>query len=348
MAKSLFYPVVAAIILFQMTPAALAATPVGLRINTRHGIENARGAVLDAGLKLTSEVNVTASSEFDGRPFLAPEQLIADARKVGATILSSSFSGWHYSFDSIWYQKLTENGMVHVYAHVPRKAQPPTIPPPAAFVTVNRLGGISSAGIEFGVPTTYMGGKGKSSSPSGVTGQLAGLMACLKYLHPDWNWFDIKAALRSTASNFQTGYNPEKYGYGSIDYHAANSIADAALLPLFAPAAVARQRLGNQIVFHINPFKQSRRVTEVLFKFAKYPGIHLDELTHTDIFLLGGQHVFSNYFSNANVYSYHAVQEETVYFVWFTVDAHGKYSRIESYSIIGPARLHPLYGPRVD
>jgi len=325
-----------------------ASAPVRLRINTRHGFENAIGAVRDAGLKLTTDVSVTASSDQDGRPFLTTEQLISDALSVGATILSSSFSNWHYSFDSIWYQKLTGNGLVHVYAFEPRLAQPYNVPPPAAFVTVNKIGGMSRGGIEFGVPTSYMHGKGMSSTPSGVTAQLAGLMACLKFLHPGWNWFDVKAALRSTASNYSTGYNPEKYGYGSIDYQAANAVSDASTLPLYAPAAVVSRRLDNQIRFFINPFKQSRRVTEVLFKFDTDPGIHLKELSQADIILLGGQHVYSNYFSSSNEFTYHSLRDETVYFVWFTVDGQGRYSRIEPYSIIGPARFHPLYGPRIS
>ena len=177
---------------------------------------------------------------------------------------------------------------------------------------------------------------------------MAGLMACLKYLHPDWNWFDVKAALRSTASNYSGGYNPLKYGYGPIDYQGANSLSDTAALPLFAPAAVVSGRNGNRIDFYINPFKQSRRVTDVLFKFPAYPGIHLKELTLADIVLLGGQHLFSNYFSNSNVYSYQSALDETVFFVWFTMDANGRFSRIEPYSVIGPVMFRQLYGPRVN
>jgi hypothetical protein len=332
----------AAMALLMPLPAT-AAQPVGLRINTTHGLSNAKGAVLDAGLKLTSEVFVSASSQTDGTPFLPPDKLMADAKTVGATILSSSFSGWHAALDSISYLQLTANSMVHVYAYEPTKPQPKKNPPPAVFVTVNKIGGKSGDGIEFGVPATYMNGKGMSSTPSGVTAQLAGLMACLKYLHPSWNWFDVKAALRSTAANYATGYAPDRYGYGTIDYQKANALTDASQLPLFAPAAVTfttKQQTGDQINFFVNSFKQSRRTTDALFKFSTPPAVHLHELTLPEITALGGTWVFSGDLSKTrNIYTYKASAAENSYFVWFTVDSKGSYSRIEPYSIIGPIKL---------
>lgn len=332
---------------------AAAGTQVRLRINTSHGLENAKGAIADAGLKLETEVSVTPSSPYNGRPFLPPDQFIGDARTIGATILSSSFSGWHSIYDSVLYQKLTGNGMVHVYAYVPQQKQPPNAPPPAAFVTVNKIGGVTGDGIEFGVPATYMRGKGQSTTSSGVTAQLAGLMACLKYLHPAWNWFDIKAALRATASNYATGYDPRKYGYGSIDYLSANALADATTLPLFAPAAVVFPQQGNQLFFCINSFKQSRRAKDVLFKFPAPPVPHPRELTLPEIIAMGGRQVFPGDLSmTGNVYSYSVTHDETAYFVWFTEDAQGSFSRIERYSIIGPVKLtlnlRLLYGPRLN
>lgn len=334
---------------------ATAGKPVGLRINTTHGLENARGAIIDAGLSLKTDVAVTASSATDGTPFLPPDKLLADARTVGATIMSSSFSGWHTTYDSLGYLKLTANNLVHVFAYEPRKPQPKNSPPPAAFVTVNKIGGKSGDGIEFGVPTTYMNGKGMSPYPSGVTAQLAGLMACLKHLHPSWNWFDIKAALRTTAGNYATGYDPGRYGYGAIDYHAANALVEAAQLPLFAPAAVTFStdpKSGDQIRFFVNSFKQTRRANDALFKFSVPPVVHLQALTLPEIRARGGELVFSGDLSKStNIYTYQAMQDEILYFIWFTLDSNGIHSRIEPYSIIGPVKLtaknRPLYGPRL-
>jgi len=63
-------------------------------------------------------------------------------------------------------------------------------------------------------------------------------------------------------------------------------------------------------------------------------------LTLPEITALGGTLVFSGDLSKtSNIYSYKAITTETVYFVWFTVDANGTYSRIEPYSIIGPVTL---------
>ncbi len=323
-----------------MNLAAVAGKPVGLRINTSHGLGNAKGAVMDAGLKLSTDVNISASSPYDGRPFLTPKQFIDDAKIVGATILSSSFSGWEYTFDSAGYLQLTQNEMVHVFAYEPTKKQPRNVPPPAAFVTVNKIGGVTGDGIEFGVTTDYMNGKGQSTYPSGVTAQLAGLMASLRHLHPDWNWFDIKAALRATASNFANGYDPDRYGYGTIDYHAANGLKDASKLPLFPPSAVVRRQQGNQIIFQINSFKQSRRFGDALFKFPLPPTLTRKELTLGDITAMAGLQVYSgNPLVLSNLIAYKANHDETVYFVWFTKDADGMFSRIEPYSIIGPVKL---------
>ena len=328
--------VLSALVLACLAHPTTAGTLVKLRINTMHGLENAKGAVLDSGLRLDTEVSVTASSQFNGTPFLPPDKFIEDAKAAGALILSSSFSNWNFTYDTEGYEKLTANGMVHIFAYEPRQSQPWQAPPPAAFVTVNKLGGKSGGGIEFGIPSTYMGGKGQSNTPSGVTAQLAGLMACLKYSHPDWNWFDVKAALRITAANFATGYDPAAYGYGVINYRAADDLDDAAKLPLFAPAAIVIRQRDAQITFAINSFKQSRRFADALFAFATRPASQLKELTLTEINAMGGQHLFSNFDDETNSYTYRVTSAETAYFVWFTQDARGAYSRIEPYSIFGP------------
>jgi len=332
-----------------VSPCAASGVPVNLRINTSHALDSAQGAVLDAGLSLTSEVRVTPSSPGSDR-FLPPDRFFVDAKSVGATILSSSFSGWQSIYDSLLYQKLTQNGMTHVYAYEPNTPQPKNAPPPAAFVIVNRIGGKTGQGIEFGVPAAYMSGKGQSSTPSGVTAQLAGLMACLKFRHPAWNWFDVKAALRRTAANYPSGYNPLNYGYGAIDYPAANALRDARALPLFAPAAVLRPQRENALPFSINPFQQSRREADALFKFKSAPAPSLAELSLAEIMDRGGQLIFlGDSTKSGNSAAYPVTREEIAYFIWFTKDASGRFSRIEPYSVLGPVHLIPqqLYGPRI-
>lgn len=342
----------AAVLIGCITHLAAAGTPVRLRINTTHGIENARGAVADAGLNLVSEVSVTPSSQDNGRSFLPPDRFLADGEGAGATILSSSFSGWNYLFDSALYTRMAGKGMLHVYAYVPLSEPPANVAPPAAFSTVNKVGGKTGDGIEFGVPDGYMNGKGGSDTPSGVTAQLAGLMACLKYSHPSWNWFDVKAALRATASNHETGYDPRYYGYGIIDFPAANGLKDAQALPLFPPSAIALPQRGNLLRFFVNSFRQSRRVEDALFKFASPPARQFRELSLSELTALGGRLVFSgDPPPNSNVFNYRVTTDETAYFVWLAKDARGRFSRIEPYSVIGPIKLSfvvpQIYGPRL-
>ena len=317
-----------------------AGSPVRLRINTTHGLENALGAVKDAGLSVATDVIITPSSEFNGRPFLPPDKFLIDAQAAQATIMSSSFSNWDYLFDTAMYQVLSKNGLVHVYAYEPRKSQPSGAPPPAVFVTVNLYGRKTGGGIEFCVPKKYMNGHGQSDTPSGATAQVAGLMACLKYNHPYWNWFDIKAALRSTSSNFKTGYNPNNWGYGSIDYRSANALTDSAQLPLFPPATVMGTKEHDTVVFAINSFKQTRRAADALFIFNLRPIPTQKELSLEELSAMGGRLLYTGDRSEtANTCSLRVTGNSPAYFVWLTKDAHGRYSRIEPYSILGPVQL---------
>ena len=168
-------------------------------------------------------------------------------------------------------------------------------------------------------------------------------MACLKYRHPSWNWFDVKAALRATAANYPTGYDPHNYGYGAINFQNANAFTDATHLALFAPSAIILGQKGDQLIFRINPFKQTRRITDVVFKFTKRPISTFKELTLAEITAMGGQYMFSSYlYKDSDTYSYRMIRGETVYLVWFTQDASLKFSRIEPYSIFGPIALPTL------
>jgi hypothetical protein len=174
-------------------------------------------------------------------------------------------------------------------------------------------------------------------------------MASLKYYHPDWNWFDIKAALRSTASNFSSGYDPQKSGYGAVDYRMANSLTDAARFPLFPPAALMRIAKNNAVVFAINSFKQSRRAVDALFAFSVRPVPTRKELSLDELTAMGGHLLFTGDLSETtNTFALQLASNEQAYFVWLTKDAKWRYSRIEPYSILGPVLFAPEgYGPRV-
>jgi hypothetical protein len=131
--------------------------------------------------------------------------------------------------------------------------------PPVAFVTV--LPNNSSAvqvgasgcgyakGIEFSIPvngtnclpqsctwTPISGGLSVNvSSASATTAVMSSVLAALKYNHPLWSWGDVKSVLRATASNWPTGYTAfnasgPAYGYGNINYMAANAYAGSIYL----------------------------------------------------------------------------------------------------------------------
>jgi hypothetical protein len=116
-----------------------------------------------------------------------------------------------------------------------------------------------------------------------------------------------------------------------------------AQLPLFAPAAVIIGKMGDRLIFRINPFRQTRSFTDVVFKFTMRPNPHLKELTLAEITAMGGRYLFSGYlYKDAPTYSYRMIRGETAYLVWFTLDSSLKFSRIEEYSIFGPITLPAL------
>lgn len=70
----------AAIAFFCMANFVGAASPVRLRINTSHGLANAKGAVTDAGLS-QAEVLVTASSPDNGKLSSREQRIEMDQRR---------------------------------------------------------------------------------------------------------------------------------------------------------------------------------------------------------------------------------------------------------------------------
>ena len=97
--------------------------------------------------------------------------------------------------------------------------------PPPAFQTAP---GISGPGTEWAIDTNVITTGGGSISCE--TAANAGIMASLRYNHPSWNWFDVKAALRQTGTNWTTGYNPNNNGFGTVEYAAANAFTNSQLL----------------------------------------------------------------------------------------------------------------------
>ena len=173
---------------------------------------------------------------------------------------------------------------------------------------------------------------------SGTTGDNAGVMASLRYNHPTWNNFDVKAALRQTGSIWATGYDSTAFGFGQVDYEVANAFTDNELL--LQPPSVKAAVTGGKITFTLYPFKQTRRVKEVLFQFASAPTFHGDELTLAEIEALGGTKITESTSVSAQTLTPIYTAETDAYFVWFTADNTddntASFSRIDTYSILGP------------
>jgi hypothetical protein len=258
-----------------------------------------------------------------------------------------------------------------------------------AFVTVlpnnSAPGSVGSSscgyaqGIEFSIPVndshcppgcmwTPIAGRGALdvSSPSATTEAMSAVLAALKTHHPLWTWGDIKSVLRTTASNWRTGYtavNPSgpAYGYGNIDFSRAD--AHAGTIFLQPPGLVVRGSATADLVLY--PFMSSRRSGEVIYAFQSpptgpSPRVY-DEYTYSQIAALvrryRGRLVHQSN-GASGVQSLHVVlpTKAPVYFVAFTVDnisnlALAHYSRLEAYSalpaIAGAAATRAL-GPAVS
>ncbi len=225
--------------------------------------------------------------------------------------------------------------LTYNYAFSNSPVPPSTALPPIFHTSIGSTTHTSNYGVEWSSDSTIF----SYTDLSSMTGANAGVMAVLRHNHPTWNWLDTKAALRQTATNFATGYNKSTYGFGRSSYVAANALTDGQI-NLQPPAAIAATSTG-QMLFTIYPFRQTRRVKEVLFQFSSSPGFQANELTLANIQALGGTKI-TEYTSTSATSSlattYAALTNQ--YFVWFTADnatdSAANFSRIDTYSILGP------------
>ena len=240
----------------------------------------------------------------------------------------------NYSGDSITeYNYSNTYDLTHNYAY--SSDLPAGSPPPAFHFAPGHDGHYGTGpGLEWVLdpiifPNTYL---------SGATGDNAGVIAVLHFLHPTWNMFDVKAALRQTGSNWNTGFDNATFGFGQVDYEVANAFTDNELL--LQPPSVKAAVTGGKITFTLFPFKQTRRVKEVLFQFAAAPTFQANELTLAEIEALGGTKITESTSVSAQTLTPIYTAETDAYFVWFTTDNTddntASFSRIDTYSILGP------------
>ena len=214
-------------------------------------------------------------------------------------------------------------------------------PPPTEYVAPGNAAFASAAGVEWALPPPYF----DSYSLSGATAVNAGIMGWLRLNHPTWNWFDVKAAMRQTASNWATGYDSSTYGFGTISTSTANALTDGQLL-LQPPSTRVATSTG-RIIFTVYPFKQTRRVKEVLFQFSSAPTFQAGELTLSGIQTLGGTKITEHTGITATTSTPFFATTTNAYFVWFTADnstdTSANFSRVDTYSALGPASQNEVY-----
>ena len=247
-------------------------------------------------------------------------------------------SATQYSGDTVFkYNFYKDNDLVHNYAFTAAT----TLPTPPAFHTAPGGGPFASAaGVEWMIDNTVFC-VAPPVTLSCLTAANAGILAWVRFNHPTWNWFDVKAALRQTGTNWQNGYSSLTYGYGQVNHLTANALTDNQIFLQPPPASVST--LTGQITFTVYPFRQTRRVKEALFQFPTAPATTTAELTLAQIQALGGTKI-TEYTSTSATSTLNPIPISTAvtngYFVWFTADnasdSTANFSRIDSYSVLGP------------
>jgi hypothetical protein len=240
--------------------------------------------------------------------------------------------------DATYYQFLSNTGeilssafAVQVGGPLPAGTPPPTLSTNASAPDSSNGG--SGWGIEFGLSASYFGLD--TSTDSWVSAEMAGFLVALQYEHPTWAWFDIKAALRQTASNWATGYSHSAFGYGFIAWINANAISSPANLYL-QPPGMSISNSGASLAVTLYPFRQARRSFEVVYRISSsYKWPLKNEYTSADIAASGGTLVYTSSGTDSTPrFTYTAGAAGTVNLVAFTTDGLGNYSRVEEFSVV--------------
>lgn len=265
---------------------------------------------------------ISSVSRYDESGVLVPSQ-------APYQLYTSSFTGYQGDTATAYDLSVTYD-LTHNYASTASTNSPP----PAFYTAPGGDGFASVSGVEWTLdPALFC-----SSTLSCLTAANAGIMAVLRFNHPTWNWFDVKGALRQTGTMWATGYNSLLYGYGQVNYATANALTDSQIV-LQPPHAVGSV-VSDRIRFTLYPFKQTRRVKEVLFQFSSAPAFQAGELTLSAIQGLGGTKVTEYSGVAAATLTPLYVTTTNAYFVWFTADntedSAAKFSRIDTYSVLGP------------
>lgn len=250
-------------------------------------------------------------------------------------VVSSSWSDTMQADDYDTYATALANGVLSNWAYVPNSpwgadAQPPIAGANSDYCT----NGTSGYGAEFclnqSFSVAYPGCD--TSTPSSATSSVSQILAALKQQHSGFNWFDVKAAVRQTAANWPT-YSPTTYGYGAINYAAANALVATASLFLQPPGMYVTNN-GYYLRISLLPYRQTRRIAEVVYAVsAAYTWPAKNEYTTTDLAASGGTLIYtSNGTDVVPVFTYVPAASGTVKLMAFTADGNGNYSAAQQYT----------------
>jgi hypothetical protein len=217
--------------------------------------------------------------------------------------------------------------------------QPSGTPPPTAMQVVSSAesaDGGTGWGIEFAVETNSVptAAPGWSvSEDSWVSPEGLAIAVAIKHNHPTWSWFDIKGALRQTASNWFTGYSHATFGYGTMNYSAATGIVSPQQIYL-EPSGL--YILGNStaaVQLTLAPFLQSRYASALILSCSNAHGWSIkNEYTTADV-TAGcnlAQPILSTTVSGGAFATVTLSTPGTYYLIPFTTDGLGHYSRVET------------------
>jgi hypothetical protein len=289
-----------------------------------------------------------------GNNYFNSSALTVPVNHAPYTLMSESSQGWGLNLvDQQNYTALQANGILFnmAYCGAPVAGDYPPVASSTILPSSSSIPAYSGTawncayapGIEFSMTLGYKGLD--TASPSGTTASMTGLFAALKQAHPTWTWNDIKAAFRQTADGWSTGYaalhsSPLGFGYGNINYDAANALASSSSIFLQAPGMTA-VNYGYYVMVILYPFMQTRRSREVVYVGGTWPAPNTgNELTAAQIAGASGTKIFDNAGATGiQGFSYSPSVSGSTVLTALTLDSSGNGSRVESFSQIAETFL---------
>ena len=257
------------------------------------------------------------------------------------SIMSTSYTGYSIEGDDqVYYNTLSSNDQISVWPFC--GGDQINGYPGVVTSSILSLTGGSQCGpglnIEFSMSNAYDGFDTVDQSAASVG--LAAIYAVIKKNHSSWHMADIKAALRQTASSWSSGYaetqsSPTGYGYGNVNFSAANALSGTSAIYLQAPGMTIHN-LQSWAQITLYPFVTTRRAKEVVYAGGTWPNPNsLNEMTAAQIAAAGGTKILDDGGNTgAQTYTYVPGTTGSVTFTAITLDSSGNGSRVESFSQI--------------